>query len=118
MALSSQFYKDLSKIERKIRGTSVRQLKAVSMLIGITALLVVESLFLPNWAFWVISLPTSFALGFYPFLLLQNKWSTTKRKIELYFKEEDSYYRTNQIRRYEASEFIAKEGVKETKKEK
>lgn len=52
MAISSEFYKDLSKIETKIWGLSKREFKAYVSLAGITVLLVLEVIFLPDWLFF------------------------------------------------------------------
>ena len=52
MAISSEFYKDLSKIETKIWGLSKREFKAYVSLAGITVLLVLEVVFLPDWLFF------------------------------------------------------------------
>ncbi|HEY0221627.1 MAG TPA: PrgI family protein [Lactovum miscens] len=114
MAISSQFHRDLSKVENKILRISKRKLMAYTLL-GLALIpLSLEVFFLPTWLFYVVVFPTGIVLGGYPFLLLTNKWKTTRRRIELYFMEEDSYYQTGQIRRYESFEFTQQASVKET----
>lgn len=114
MAISSEFYKDLSKVERKIWGISVRQLKAYVLLGLVGIVLTVEIFLLPDWAFMFFSIPTAVLLGAYPVLLLLNSWKAKRRKIELYFYYQERTYTTGQIRRYEAHEFTQKETIKET----
>ncbi|MGX7203082.1 type III secretion system protein PrgI [Enterococcus plantarum] len=114
MAIGSQFYKDVSKIERKVWGISIRQLKAYVLLAGTALILGVEIFFLPDWAFLIFSLPTAIVLGYYPVFLLLDTWKEKKRKFELYFYYEDRPYRSGQIRRYGKHEFTSKETVKET----
>ncbi|WP_429951631.1 PrgI family mobile element protein [Enterococcus sp. AZ101] len=114
MAIGSQFYKDVSKIERKVWGISIRQFKAYVIFIGIAIVLGIEIFFLPDWAFLIFCVPTALILGAYPVLLLLDAWREKKRKIELYFYYEDRPYRSGQIRRYEKHEFTQKETVKET----
>ncbi|MEI5992464.1 hypothetical protein A5881_004020 [Enterococcus termitis] len=114
MAIGSQFYRDVSKVERKVWGISLRQLKAYFLLLGIALILGVEIFFLPDWAFLLFSLPTAFVLGCYPVFLLLDTWKEKKRKLELHFYYEERTYRTGQIRRYDKHEFTQKETVKET----
>lgn len=114
MAIGSQFYKDVSKIERKVWGISVRQFKAFVMLGGIGVLSVVEIFFLPEWAFYIISIPSALLLGCYPIFLLLDTWKQKKRKLELHFYYEERAFKTGQIRSYAKHEFTQKETVKET----
>lgn len=114
MAMSSQFYRDMSKVEKKFWGISRRLVKAIFLYVLVSVILVVEVLFLPDWAFYIVALVTSFALGTYPTLLLLNKWREKKRQLELQFLREERTYQTYQIRRYSKDEFIAKKTVKET----
>lgn len=114
MAIGSQFYKDVSKIERKVWGISLRQLKAYLMLVGIAILLLIEIFFLPDWAFMLISIPTSFVLALYPVFLLLDTWKQKKRKLELHFYYEERAFKTGQIRSYAKHEFTQKENIKET----
>lgn len=116
MAISSQYYRDLSKVEKKIKGISIRQLKAYSLLVCAGVVLGLEIFFLPDWAFLLVSLPTAFILAIYPVLLLLNRWKERRRKIELYFIYQDRIYMTGQIRRYEKHEFTQKQEIKETDK--
>lgn len=116
MAISSQFYEDLSKVEKKIFGVTYRQAKASVLLAGVTAVSIVEVFLLPDWAFYFVAIPTVGLMGFYPTLLLINKWRVFKRWLELKFLYENSFYYTGQIRRYEKHEFIPKKGVSETDK--
>lgn len=111
---SSQFYRDVSKVEKKIWGISIRQLKAGFLLFLVAAVLMLEIFLLPTWIFNLVSIPTAFLLGIYPTYLLLNKWKDKKRDIELYFIYEDRFYTTGQIRRYEKNEFIQDKNVKET----
>lgn len=114
MAMSSQFYKDMSKVEKKIFKISVRQAKAYALYFLTTIVLIVEIMFLPEWAYLIVGLLTAFLLGTYPTLLMVNQWKRQKRKIELYFIDDERFFRTNQIRRYKKDEFIPKKGIKET----
>lgn len=114
MAISSEYYKDLTKVEKKVWGITLREVKAYLCLVGIILLLLLEVFFLPTWAFLICSLATSFLLGWYPVFLLMNKWEEKKRAFLLRFYYEDRSFRTGKIRRYEKSEFIQKETVKET----
>lgn len=114
MAISSEFHKDVSKVERRMWGITKRQLKAYFYLALVMVVMVAEIFLLPEWAFWIISIPTSLVLSIYPLMLLLNKWKEVRRKIELEFYYEDRVYQSGQIRRYDKSEFIQREGVKET----
>lgn len=114
MAISSEYYRDLSKVEKKIWGISLRQLKAYSLLVGVSIVLVIEVFLLPDWAFYIVALATAFILGIYPVLLLLNKWKERRRKIELYFLYQERIYTTGQIRRYEKHEFTQSKEIKET----
>lgn len=114
MTISSQYYKDLSKVEKKIKGISFRQFKAYSLLVCTGVVLGVEVFFLPDWAFFLVSIPTAFILATYPVLLLLNRWKERRRKIELYFIYQERIYMTGQIRRYEKHEFTQKQEIKET----
>ncbi len=116
MAIQSQFYRDLSKIEKKIWNVTWRQFKAISMLVGVGAIVTAETLLLPDWALYFVALPTAIVLGVYPMYLYTGKWKEKKREIELYFIEEDSFYQSGKIRRYEKHEFIPDKNTKETKK--
>lgn len=113
MAISSEYYRDLSKVEKKIWGISLRQLKAYTLLLGVAGILVVEVFFLPDWAFYLIGLATAFILGPYPVLLLINQWKEKRRKVELYFIYQERIYSTGQIRRYEKHEFTQSKEIKE-----
>ena len=110
----SQFYRDISKVEKRIRRVSIRQLKAYFYLVIISVALVCEVLLLPTWAFYIAALLTSLLLLPYPVLLLLNRWRECRRRIELYFLYEDRFYTTNQIRRYEVNEFTQNKSVHET----
>jgi len=114
MALGSQFYKDMSKVEKKIFGISIRQAKAYVLLLGVGIVLGVETFLLPDWAFLLGTLPTAFILGSYPVYLLLDKWNEKKRKIALRFYYQERTFTTGQIRRYDKHEFTQKEGIKET----
>ncbi|MCW2281204.1 PrgI family protein [Lactococcus lactis] len=114
MAVSSEFYRDLSKIEKKIFKLSLRKAKAFALLALAILPLAVEYLFLPDWIFYLVFFPTGLLLGTYPTLLLLDQWREKKRKVELYFSYEERIYQSGQIRRYEAHEFNPKPSVKET----
>ena len=114
MAISSQYYRDMSKVEKKIWGVSLRQVKAYALLVGISILLVIEVFFVPDWAFFPVAILTAFLLCPYPILLLLNLWKEKRRKIELYFLYKERVYMTGQIRRYEKHEFTQKQEIKET----
>ena len=114
MAISSEFYKDLSKIETKIWGLSKREFKAYVSLAGITVLLVLEVVFLPDWLFFLSAIGPSFLFGWYPVFLLMNKMKEKKRQFLLHFYYEERVYQAGKIRRYEKSEFIQKEDINET----
>jgi hypothetical protein len=114
MAMSSQFYRDMSKIEKKIWGISIRQLKAYALLAGVSVVIGIETFLLPDWAFYLVTLPTAFILGAYPVYLLLNRWTVKRRKIELSFLIEERTYTTGQIRRYEKHEFTQSKEIKET----
>ncbi|PTN92737.1 type III secretion system protein PrgI, partial [Enterococcus faecalis] len=49
MAISSEYYKDLTKVEKKVWGITLREVKAYLCLVGITLLLLLEVFFLPTW---------------------------------------------------------------------
>lgn len=114
MAMSSQFYRDMSKVEKKVWGISLRQLKAYALLVVVAVVLTAEAFLLPDWAFLLITLPTAFLLGAYPVYLLLNRWTVKRRKIELAFLIEERTYTTGQIRRYEKHEFTQSKEIKET----
>lgn len=116
MAVSSEFYKDLSKVEKKVWSISRRQLKAYSLLVGVSVVLIFEVFFFPDWAFLLFSIPTAVILGYYPVLLLLNKWKKKRRQIELNFLFLEKTYIAGQIRRYEKHEFVQEKEVKETDK--
>ena len=77
MAISSEFYKDLSKVEKKSGELQSENLKRMFALFyrDISS---VRSIFLPDLLFMVCALVTSFALGWYPVLLMMNKWKEVK----------------------------------------
>ena len=110
----SQFYRDISKVEKRIRRVSVRQLKAYLYLFLISVALVGEVFLLPTWAFYLVAIVTALILLPYPVLLLLNRWRKVRRYIELYFLYEERIYTTNQIRRYEVNEFIQDKSIHET----
>lgn len=112
--MSSQFYSDMSKVEKKLWGISRRQVKAYFLLVLVAALLIVEVIFLPDSAYLIVTLLTAGVLAPYPVYLLTNKWREKKRQIALRFIDEDRVYQTGQIRRYEKHEFIQRKEVKET----
>lgn len=114
MAMSSKFYKDISKVERKVWGVSWRQLKAYLMFLGIAGLMIAEIFLLPDWAFILFSVPSAMILGSYPLFLLLDTWKQKKRKFELRFYYEERTFQTGQIRRYRAHEFTQKKNVNET----
>lgn len=114
MAISSEFYKDLSKVEKKIWGITVREFKAYVCFVFIGILLLLEVFFLPDLLFMVCALVTSFALGWYPVLLMMNKWKEVKRAFYLRFYYEERTFQTGKIRRYQKDEFVQKETIKET----
>uniref|UniRef100_UPI00359CA186 PrgI family mobile element protein n=1 Tax=Lactococcus garvieae TaxID=1363 RepID=UPI00359CA186 len=116
MAIQSQFYRDLSKIEKKIWNVTWRQFKAFSLLLGVAIIVVSETLLLPDWALYVVALPTAFVLGYYPVYLLLGKWKKKKREFELHFMIENTYYYAGKIRRYAKHEFIPDKNSKETQK--
>lgn len=112
--MSSQFYRDMSKVEMKIWGISIRQLKAYGLLAGVAVVITAEAFLLPDWAFLLVTLPTAFLLGTYPVYLLLDRWTVKRRKIKLSFLIEKRTYTTGQIRRYEKHEFIPDKKIKET----
>lgn len=114
MAISSEFYRDLSKIEKKIFRVSKRQLRGYAFLALAGAVLIVEALVFPDWAFLVFSFPSAVVLGTYPVLLLLNRWEEKKRRLLLTFYYEERSYLTGQIRRYTADEFTPDDAVQET----
>lgn len=116
MAVSSEFYKDLSKVEKKVWSISRRQLKGYLLLVGVFVVLTLEVFFFPDWAFLLFSIPTAVIFGYYPVLLLLNKWKEKRRQIELNFLILEKTYTTGQIRRYEKHEFTQAKEVKETDK--
>lgn len=114
MEVGSNFYRDISKIEKKVWGISFRLLKAILFFILIFIILLIEVFFFPDWAFMLFALPTALGLGYYPMLLILNRWPEKRRKIELNFIYEDRFYQSGQIRRYDSSEFIQAKNIKET----
>ena len=74
----------------------------------------VRSIFLPDLLFMVCALVTSFALGWYPVLLMMNKWKEVKRAFYLRFYYEERTFQAGKIRRYQKDEFVQKETIKET----
>ena len=114
MSVSSEFYRDLSKVEKKAWGMSYRQLRAYLLLAVVSLILILEALFLPDWAFFIVTFPTALVLGIYPVLLLINQWREKRRKLELYFLFEERLYSSGKIRRYDKHEFIQSNKIKET----
>lgn len=114
MAVSSEFYRDLSKIEKKIFRISLRKAKAYALLALAVVPLTIEFIFLPDWIFYLVFFPTGALFATYPTLLLLDKWRERKRKVELYFSYEERVYQSGQIRRYEPNEFNPDKSVKET----
>lgn len=110
----SEFYKDLSKIEKKYHGISLKKIKIGFQFFEITLIALVESFLVPDWAFYLVTLPTALFLGTIPALDYMDKWKRVRRKLELFFVYEDNFYTTGQIRRYEANEFIEKDNICET----
>lgn len=102
----SEFYKDLSKIEKKYHGFSLKKIKIGLQFVGIAAVVLIEAFLVPDWAFYLVTLPTALALGTIPALDYMDKWKGYRRKLELFFVYEDNFYSTGQIRRYDAHEFI------------
>ena len=114
MAISSQFYKDLSKVEKKIMGVTPRQLKAYGLFVVDAVVLVAEVILLPDWAYLWVTLPTAFIFSIYPVGLLMNRWKQWKRNVELNFIYENRFYCVGQIRRYAKNEFTQAKTVRET----
>lgn len=114
MAISSQYYRDMSKIEKKVWNISKRQLKAYTLLVGVSIILIIEVFLVPDWAFFLVSAPTVVLLAPYPVLLLLDQWKAKRRKMELYFLYQERTYMTGQIRRYGKHEFTQSKEVKET----
>jgi hypothetical protein len=114
MAISSQFYKDLSKVEEKLMGVNPRQLKAYGLFFVEVVVLVAEVFLLPDWAYLWVTLPTAVILSIYPLGLLMNQWKQWRRNVELNFIYEDRFYRVGQIRRYAKNEFTQAKTVRET----
>jgi hypothetical protein len=110
----SEFFKDLSKVEKKYHGYSLQQLKVIFQFAGIVGITVGEAFLVPDWAFLYVTLPTAFLLGTVPTLKYLDKWKKVQRKIELFFIYEDNFYTTGQIRKYESHEFTQKTSVCET----
>lgn len=113
MAVSSEFYRDLSKVEKKIFKISLRKAKAYAYLALALVPLTIEFIFLPDWIFYLVFFPTGALFATYPTLLLLDQWRERKRKIELYFSYEERIYQSGQIRRYEKNEFTQAKSVKE-----
>lgn len=65
-------------------------------------------------ALFFSAIGTSFLFGWYPVFLLMNKMKEKKRQFLLHFYYEERVYMAGKIRRYEKSEFIQKEDIKET----
>ncbi|MGL5895834.1 MAG: PrgI family protein [Lactococcus lactis] len=116
MAVSSEFYRDLSKVEKKIFKISLRKAKAYALLALAVVPLTIEFIFLPDLIFYLVFFPTGALFGTYPTLLLLDQWRERKRKVELYFSYEERIYQSGQIRRYEKNEFNPGKSVKETDK--
>lgn len=114
MAVSSEFYRDLSKVEKKIFRVSLRKAKAYALLALAIIPLTIEFLFLPDWIFYFVFFPTGALFGTYPTLLLLDQWRERKRKLELYFSFEERIYQSGQIRRYDSNEFNQDKSVNET----
>ena len=114
MAVSSEFYRDLSKVEKKIFKISLRKAKAYALLSLAVVPLTIEFIFLPDFIFYLVFFPTGALFGTYPTLLLLDQWRERKRKIELYFSYEERIFQSGQIRRYEKNEFNPDKSVKET----
>ena len=54
MAISSEFYKDLSKVEKKIWGITVREFKAYVCFVFIGILLLLEVFFCRIFYLWFV----------------------------------------------------------------
>ena len=61
----------------------------------------------------VCALVTSFALGWYPVLLMMNM-ERSKKSFYLRFYYEERTFQAGKIRRYQKDEFVQKETIKET----
>lgn len=54
MAVSSEFYRDLSKVEKKIFKISLRKAKAYALLSLAVVPLTIEFIFLPDFIFYLV----------------------------------------------------------------
>ena len=66
---------------------------------------------MPDLLFMVCALVTSFALGWYPVLLMMNKWKEVK-SFYLRFYYEERTFQAGKIRRYQKDEFVQKKQSK------
>ncbi|EME8127643.1 hypothetical protein MZM66_002479 [Enterococcus faecium] len=116
MAIQSKFYKDLSKFEAVNRlGLTKRQKKMIFKMTPGFAVILGLALYLnmEGFSFWILSIVTGSFLIVPPLIEGMGKKEEIKRKIDFFLKNQDRYYQTEQIRRYEVDEFIQKKEVSE-----
>ena len=113
--MQSEFYKDLSKVEKTTFRVTKSQFKAIIYLLITSVVIVVEAFFIPQGVlFYLTGGLTGVIFGVYPVLLLLGKWKEYRRRVELYFLHEERYLQSHQIRRYSKDEFIQEKTVSET----
>lgn len=113
MGLQSEFYKDLSTVEKTVFRVTKKKFKA-GVLLGLTCVIIVVMAFIvPEWAIYPTTIGIGALLAPYPVLLLLGKWPEYRRKLLLHVIQEERVYQTNQIRRYDSHEFIQEKTISE-----
>lgn len=115
MAVNSEFYKDMSKVEKKVWGITYRQLKAGLSLILSVVLISLSVFFIQDLALLIILVLICWLIfGLYPVLVMIGKADEIKRKLRTLFLYQNAYYYSGQIRRYAKNEFVQQKNISET----
>ncbi|MDC0826545.1 MULTISPECIES: hypothetical protein [Lactococcus] len=114
MAVQSTFHKDLSKFEPVYRwGLTKRQLKMILGMIPGIIIIILEVFFITGYLFWIAAFLTAVLLIGPPVLKGTGKMDEMYNEMDFYFRIQDRYYQSGQIRRYTSDEFTPKKGIKE-----
>ena len=115
MSIQSKFYNDVSKYEPEfVGGFTKRQFKMILWLTPGIIFLILEAVFLPELLLYVFGFFTAIFLIAPPILIYLGKFQSFKKDVEFYIMDQERIYQSEQIRRYDKSEFIQKKHIKET----
>ena len=115
MSIQSKFYNDVSKYEPEfVGGFTKRQFKMILWLTPGIIFLILEAVFLPELLLSVFGFFTAIFLIAPPILIYLGKFQSFKKDVEFYIMDQERIYQSEQIRRYDKSEFIQKKHIKET----